>query len=98
MRAQYEGESSRSTFTRGVQHQEDFLKQRLGTPLHDHVLACHQDKKLDITDFTMERTGVYKRPTERLVAEGTFIQDLVEQQIAGNKSGEKVVIMNSKTN
>ena len=98
VKAQYEGESSRSTFTRGAQHTDDFLKQKAGTPLYDHALICHPDTRLEIKDFTMECTGVHRRPTERLMAEGLRIQALLDQQKTGEKPGNKVIIMNSKTN
>ena len=96
MKAQYEGESSRSCFTRGSQHLQDLESRRSGTPLGDHAATHHPGTVLGKDDVTMTCTGVHPRPTQRLASEGLAIERLIKEQ--KSQGSEKVIILNNKTN
>ena len=94
--ASYEGESSRNSFTRGSQHLRDLETRRTGSPLGDHANKYHPGTAMGKDSVTMECTGTYPRPTQRLASEGLAIERLIRQQKA--QGSEKVIIINSKTN
>ena len=94
--AQYEGESSRSSYTRGAQHLKDLEGRKAGTPLGDHVNLFHPGTSIGMETVTMKCTGRYQQPTQRLTSEGISIEKLIKLQKSEGR--EKIIIMNGKTN
>ena len=94
--AQYEGESSRSSYTRGAQHLKDLEGRKAGTPLGDHVNQFHPGTSIGMETVTMKCTGRYQQPTQRLTSEGISIEKLIKLQKSEGR--EKIIIMNGKTN
>ena len=94
--AQYEGESSRSCYTRGVQHLRDLESKKPGTPLGEHATQFHPGTAMDQSSVTMVCTGKHPGPTQRLTSEGMLIEKLIRMQ--KDQGPDKVVVINSKTN
>ena len=94
--SQYEGESSKSCYTRGSQHLKNLETRKPGTPLGEHANTYHPGTQMRMDDITMTCTGRYSRPTQRLASEGLAIEKLIKlQKVQGPN---KTIIMNSKTN
>ena len=94
--AQYEGESSRSCFTRGSKHLKDLETRKTGTPLGDHANLYHPGVNMGQEHISMQCRGTFKQPTQRVALEGLGIEKLIGLQTVQGK--EKVVIINSKYN
>ena len=92
----YEGESSRSCYTRGSRHLRDLETRKPGTPLGDHANQYHSSINMEMKDVTMTCRGSFRKPTQRIVSEGLNIENLIRRQKSEIRG--KVVIMNSKTN
>jgi hypothetical protein len=78
----YEGESSRSAYTRGLEHKADLAKRDLDSPLWKHCSIHHQDTEVP---FNMEVTGIHKSAMHRL-----------SDEIVRIRSTNSPIILNSK--
>ena len=96
MTAQYEGESSRSCYTRGVQHLRDLETRKPGTPLGEHASQFHPGTAMNQNSVAMVCTGKHPQPTQRLASEGLMIENLIKLQ--KDQGPDKVIVINSKTN
>ena len=94
--AAYEGESSRSSYTRALSHLNDLETRKVGTPLGDHALTHHTETNMGAKDVTMTCRKRFNKPTQRLVSEGQNIERLIKLQKSEGR--EKILILNSKTN
>jgi hypothetical protein len=63
VKATYQGESSRTGFHRGMEHDHDLEMESEDSPLWKHSSIHHKDKK---ARFQMEVTGVHKGAMHRL--------------------------------
>ena len=90
----YHGESSRSGFSRGLEHGEGLEKKTDGNPLWKHCRDKHNSDNLTIDNFTMKLTGTYRGPLRRQTAEGCFISNSIKKR---DKERQKIVILNSRS-
>ena len=93
--SQYCGESARSIYTRGLEHEESLLTHKKGQPLPDHRKTFHSSRNPTMDDFEVKVMGKFFSNLPRLVAEGHMIDAVIDKR-AQNPS--KVNLMNSKTN
>jgi hypothetical protein len=80
--AQYQGETGKTAFERGAQHDQDLLSKKEDSPLWKHCSIHHQER---VVKFDMVVTGVHKSAMERL-----------NNEIVRIKTDDSDVIMNSK--
>ena len=80
---EYEGESTRNAFSRGLEHCEALRNEREDSPLWKHCQLAHNGEK---QVFSMEVTGSFQSCLERKINEAV--------RITSNKAD---FIMNSKT-
>ena len=83
--AQYEGESSRSCFSRGSRHLRDLETRKPGTPLGDHSRQYHPGIEMNKDHINMQCTGKFSKPTQRLTSEGLEIEKLLKAQKLAEK-------------
>ena len=89
----YHGESSRSGYSRGLEHTEDLQKSVEGSPLWDHCRDSHDSLQLPLNNFKMTLTGAYKGPLKRQTAEGCLITKSIMDR---DRKNMKIKILNSK--
>ena len=90
--ARYCGESGRTGYSRGLEHQDNLQRGKRGQPLSDHCIEYHNGEK---QDFEMEVTGGFKRPLPRLVAEGQNIDMMLNQKI--QNPGKVIILLSPGT-
>ena len=93
--ARYIGESGRSSYSRGLEHEQNLRSLKRGQPLADHVIEVHLGMNLMQTDFDMCVTGSYKKPLPRLISEGHKLDKLLTEREEGERN---VTVLNSKKN
>ena len=93
--AEYRGESGRSLYTRGLEHERHLLNGTRGQPLSDHARNRHQGQKMTREDFEMKMTGRYPRALSRILSEGIQIDRLVQTKAARPSQTD---VLNSKLN
>jgi hypothetical protein len=82
VQATYEGESSRTAYARGLEHERDLETETDDSPLWKHCVIHHQEQKVK---FEMEVTGVHRRAMYRLTDE-----------IVRIKTSNSSIVLNSK--
>ena len=93
--SQYTGESGRSTYTRGLEHESHLSKKTRGQPLADHARLTHPGLNLQAKDFQMQVTGQYRGAVSRLISEGIQVEKIVKMQ---REDPKNVEVLNSKLN
>ena len=82
----YIGETSRTPYTRGVEHLDNLAKKRESSVLWKHCRSQH-DGVLENCHFRMDVTGVYRNDTMlRQIGEGVRIQRTPPQQLMNDRS------------
>ena len=95
----YHGESSRSGYTRGLEHIEDLENNSDKSPIWEHCIESHNSHQLSLDNLKMKLTGTYKGPLRRQTAEGCQIsQTIKDRENINNRHSEtqKIKIFNSK--
>jgi hypothetical protein len=80
--ATYEGETSRTGFQRGLEHDRDMSKKTEDSPLWKHSTIHHEEMSCK---FEMEITGTHRTPMERL-----------NDEVVRIKSSNSSILLNSK--
>jgi hypothetical protein len=80
--AAYEGESARTAYHRGLEHEDDLAKENEDSPLWKHSSIHHKDQK---AKFQMEVTGVHRSAMRRL-----------SDEVVRIKSSNADIVLNSK--
>ena len=80
----YFGESSRTSYDRGLEHQKLLQDHSPESPLYEHHQEDHPDME---PDFRMKVLGVFKRPLQRQTKEGQLIADFKGGNLL-NRKGE----------
>ena len=82
----YIGESSRSIFERGFEHQND--KEQLSSKSHmlKHCIEQHREKKAEDIEFGIRVVSFCRTPFERQILESVKIQEARDHYILNSKS------------
>ena len=75
--AQYIGQSGRTIFSRGLEHERNLSNKTKGQPLSDHSRIRHPGRTLTTQDFKMEMTAQYKGALPRILSEGVQVEKLL---------------------
>ena len=75
-RATYVGETSRNLYTRALDHERKFEKNKTDSFIHNHQEERHSG---DPPDFEVSVVGSYRDPLSRQVAEGVLITRCKEE-------------------
>jgi hypothetical protein len=67
----YFGETGRSNFERGTEHERDLRNEVEDTPMWKHCQVVHESEKVE---FKMETTGVFSSCEERQTDEGSRVK------------------------
>ena len=82
-RTEYEGESARNAFSRGLEHSEGLRNEREDSPLWKHCQLAHNGEK---QDFSMEVIGSFQSCLERQINEAVRITSSQADFIMNSKS------------
>jgi hypothetical protein len=66
IKAEYEGESSKTAFERNLDHEDDMRKEDLESPLWKHSTIAHESRHIE---WEVEVTGIHKTVIERMTDE-----------------------------
>ena len=81
-RVKYIGESWRSAYERGLEHQDDYRNLRVNSHMLKHAIEEHPEKKLEEMKFGMRVKMQFKSALERQVTEAVDIHQALR---TGNK-------------
>ena len=81
--AEYEGESARNGFSRGLEHQDSLRKEREDSPLWKHCQLVHNGEK---QTFSMSVVGSFQSCLERQINEAVRISSNTADHILNSKS------------
>ena len=84
IKAEYEGETARNPYSRGMEHQRDLENMAEKSPLWKHCSIQHGGR---IVQFRMDALRAYKYPMVRQVNEGARVR-LTEADICMNSKSE----------
>ena len=81
--AEYEGESARNGFSRGLEHQDSLRNEREDSPLWKHCQLVHNGEK---QTFSMSVVGSFQSCLERQINEAVRISSNTADYILNSKS------------
>ena len=81
--AEYEGESARNGFSRGLEHQDSLRNEREDSPLWKHCQLVHNGEK---QTFSMSVVGSFQSCLERQINEAVRISSNTADHILNSKS------------
>ena len=84
VKAEYEGETCRNPYSRGLEHARDLENQCEKSPLWKHCTIQHGGRKVE---FKMDALRAYKYPMVRQVNEGARVR-LTDADICMNSKSE----------
>ena len=82
----YIGESSRSAFERGLEHQRDLEELKIDSHMLKHYFDKHADEKVEDMKFGMKIIKEARTTFERQIAESVEIQNARNHHILNSKS------------
>ena len=82
----YIGESSRSCYERGMEHQTDMRLLKPGSHMLRHALDKHEGEKLNEIKFGMEVMRFTRTSFERQILESVLIQQNINHHILNSRS------------
>ena len=87
-RVKYIGESWRSAYERGLEHQDDYRNLRVNSHMLKHAIEEHPEKKLEEMKFGMRVKMQFKSALERQVTEAVDIHQALRKgyKILNSKS------------
>ena len=71
----YIGESARSAYERGLNHQNDRKSLDMGSHMLKHALQCHENEDPNLVKFHMRILEFHKSSLERQISEAVLIQE-----------------------
>ena len=84
----YIGETARSAYERGLEHQRDFEDMKLDSHILKHYLDNHKDDKMEDLEFGMRIVRNARSAFERQIAESVIIQSEKKNHFILNSKSE----------
>ena len=84
----YIGESARSSYERGLEHQRDFSEMKLDSHMLKHYLDMHEDTPMEEVMFGMKILKNARSAFERQISESVFIQHNKKSHFILNSKSE----------
>merc|ERR1711954_224853 len=85
-KCKYIGESSRSIYERGLEHQRDYEEMRSDSHMLKHYLAAHKEEEMEKMTFGMRIVKECRTAFNRQIAESVEIQNNSEHHLLNSKS------------